>query len=425
MKVASIATLVCLALASPALIAPALAAPVAMEDLVAKALTDSPTLGSARASATAQAAREGVTRAQYWPQVNANASLAQTTNVATAVTEARPFSLGSTGVSVRQTLFTFGKIAADVDRAEAQTTALREQAALAEVDVAFGVRQAYLGWMQAAGLEAQATEQIKFTEATLAEAKARFRTGVAARLEVTRAETSVAQARATLAVAKATTNQARRSLAASMGGTEAIQGEPAFPATPALANRPIADLRAAANDHPDLRVMRARLDAAEASRDAAERAGLPDLSADGSYGIRARDFAGQPNWQAGVGLSWPLFTGFAVTRGADAARADESASRANLEARRVTVLRDVDNAWLALEGARQAVPAAKTAVDAARANLDQARGRYRAGVGSIIEVADAQALVASAQADWVRATTSHHLAIATLQRALGVSGATR
>lgn len=420
LKVASIATLVCLALASPAL-----AAPVGMEDLVARALVDSPTLGSARASADAQAAREGVTRSQYWPQVSANASLAQTTNVATAVTEARPFSLGSTGVQVRQTLFTFGKLAADVDRAEAQTEALREQANLAAVDVAFGVRQAYLGWVQASGLEAQSNEQIKFAEATLAEARARYKTGVAARLEVTRAETSVAQARAQLALARATTNQAKRSLSAAIGRTDEIAGEPAFPATPALANRPLPDLRKAALDHPDLRVMRARVASAEASRDAAERAGLPDINADGSYGLRARDFAGQQNWQAGVGLSWPLFTGFAVTRGAEAARADESATRANLEARRVTVLRDVDNAWLALEGARQAVPAAKTAVDAARANLEQARGRYRAGVGSIIEVADAQALVASAQADWVRATTSHHLAIATLMRALGVTGANR
>jgi outer membrane protein TolC len=71
------------------------------------------------------------------------------------------------------------------------------------------------------------------------------------------------------------------------------------------------------------------------------------------------------------------------------------------------------------------VPAAKAAVDAARANLAQAQGRYRSGVGSIIEVADAQSLLAQAQGDWVRATTSYHLAIASLQRALGTTGTER
>ena len=396
-----------------------------MEELVIRAIAESPSLASAQATADAQLAREGVVRSQYWPQVNTSASLAQTTSVSTALTEARPFSLAGASVNARQTLYTFGRRAATVDQAEAQTLAVREQAALTAVDVAFGVRQAYLGWMQAAGLEAQAAEQIRFTEATLAEARARFKAGVAARLEVTRAETSVAQARASLAVARANTNQARRSLVAAIGSTDEIAGEPTFPATPAIAARPLADLRAQANEHPDLRVMRARVAAAEASRVAAEREGYPDLNADASYGIRARDFTGQPNWQAGLSASWPLFTGFALTRSAEAARADEAAVRANLEARRLTVLRDLDNAWLALDGARQSVPAAKIAIDAARANLAQARGRYRAGVGSIIEVSDAQALVASAQADWVRATTSHHLAVANLQRALGVTGADR
>ncbi len=420
MKIPILATLACCALA-----APALAAPVEMEDLVARALADSPAARAAQAVVAAQTAREGVVRAQFWPQVTASASLAQTTSVSPALTDPRPFSLGSTSLQARQTLYSFGKVEAEVARAEASTNAAREQAALAAVDVAFGVRQAYLGWLQAAGLEAQAAEQIRFAEATLAEARARFKTGVAARLEVTRADATVAQANASLATARAGTNQARRSLAAAIGRTESVEGEVRFPATPAIAEKPLAQLRAAALEHPDLRTLRARLAGAAAGREAAERAGRPDLNADASYGIRARDFAGVPNWQAGVSASWPLFTGFAVIRGAEAARADEATARETLEARRLTILRDVDNAWLALEGARQAVPAAKTAIDAARANLTQARGRYRAGVGSIIEVADAQSLVASAQADWVRVTTSHHLAIATLQRALGVTGATR
>lgn len=405
-----------------ALATPALAAPVAMEELVGRALTQSPTLQSARASAEAQQSREGVARSTYWPQLNLTSGLAQTTNLSPSQTSTQPISLLNTGVAVRQTLWTFGKLDAAVDQAEAQTEALRRQAQLTAVDVAWGVRQAYLNWAQAAGLETQAAEQVRYADATLAEARARFKAGVAARLDVTRAEATLALNRATLAAAKATTAQARRSLAAAIGQTAPVEGEPTFPATPPLANRPIAELEAEAADHPDLLVGQAQLAQAAAATRAAEVAGLPDINADGSYGIRARDFQGAPNWQAGVSLNWPLFTGFAVTSQAEATRGQEAAVRATLEARRLTILRDVDNAYLGLEGAKDRVPAAKTAVDAARANLTQAQGRYRAGVGSIIEVADAQALVASAQADWVRAVTSYHLAIADLQRAMGVTG---
>ncbi|MFN3430744.1 MAG: TolC family protein, partial [Candidatus Sericytochromatia bacterium] len=272
-------------LAALALATPALAAPVAMEELVGRALSQSPTLQSARASAEAQESREGVARSTYWPQLNLSSGLAQTTNLSPSQTSTQPISLLNTGVAVRQTLWTFGKLDAAVDQAEAQTEALRRQAQLTAVDVAWGVRQAYLSWAQASGLETQSAEQVRYAEATLAEARARFKAGVAARLDVTRAEATLALNRATLAGAKAATAQARRSLAAAVGQTAAVEGEPAFPATPAVAARPVAELEAAAADHPDLLVGRAQLAQATAATRAAELAGLPDINADGSCGI--------------------------------------------------------------------------------------------------------------------------------------------
>lgn len=408
-----------------ALAAPAFAAPVAMEDLVDRALTQSPSLRAATTNATAAASREDAAKSPYWPQVALNSSTAQTTSVSPAQTVSQPFNLSTAGVSVRQTLWTFGKLDANVDQAEAQAATARHQIDLTAVEVAFGVRQAYLNWAQASGLEAQAAEQLRYAEATQAEARARFRAGVAARLDVTRAETTVATARASLAGAKATTAQARRTLAAAIGQNTPVAGEPKFPETPAVASQPLETLEATALAHPDLRVAQSQLAEAEANRRGAEAAGAPDLNADGSYGIRARDFQGAPNFQAGVSVNWPLFTGFSVTNQAEAARAQAQTVEANFQARRLTLLRDVDNAYLALQGSKEAVPAAKAAVDAARANLTQAQGRYRSGVGSIIEVADAQSLLASAQGDWVRATTSYHLAIASLQRALGTTGTER
>jgi outer membrane protein len=409
-------------LAFLALAPPALAAPVSMEDLVQKAMTQSPTIRAAQSTVRVQEERVTTARSDYWPQVSLSAGSSETTSVSPTQTSAAPINVTSTGLAARQTLWTFGKLDAQVDQAEAQMAVSRAQAEVTAVEVAYGVRQAYLNWVQAAGLETQASEQIRFAETTLAEARARLRAGVAAQLDVTRAETSVAQARAQLATARATTAQARRSLAAAIGQNTPVAGEPAFPSTPAVANRPLTELEAASNAHPDLRAAQSQLAVAEASTRAAAVAGLPDLGADLSYGLRARDFQPAQNWQAGLNFSWPLFTGYRITSQARAAEAQEMTVRQNYEARRLTVLRDIDNAYLSLEGAKETVPAAKAALDAARANLKQAQGRYRAGVGSIIEVTDAQSLLASAQADWVRATTSYHLSIASLQRAMGLTG---
>lgn len=425
-RLSPIVALTALTIALPTLCFPtaALAAPVAMDELVAKALAQSPNVQAAQSSLAAQEARIGVARSGFWPQVALSTGTSQTTSASPSQTTATPFNLTNAGVSVQQNLFTFGKLDAAVEQAQAATEAARAQAALTAVEVAYGTRAAYLGWVQAAGLEAQAAEQIRYAEATLAEANARFKAGVAPRLEVTRAQTALAQAKAAMAGARATTAQARRTLAAAIGQTAPVDGTPVFPAEPAVAKRPLGDIEAAALEHPTLHTGQAQLAQAAATRRAAEVAGMPDVSANASYGVRARDFQGAQNWAAGVNLSWPLFTGFSVTNQAEAARQSEATSRANLDARRLEILRDVDNAYLALAGAKERVPAAKSAVDSARENLVQAQGRYRAGVGSIIEVADAQQLLASAQADWVRATTSYHLAIADLQRAMGVTGVT-
>lgn len=404
-----------------AVASPAFAAPVAMDDLVVRALEQSPSLQAAKAAASAQAESEGVARSNYLPQVGLNAGLSQTTSVAPGQLSTDPFTLGSTSVTLRQSIWTFGKRTAAVNQAEAQTDVAEAQASLRAVEVAYGVRQAYLNWVQAAGLETQANEQVRLAETVLSEAQARVKAGVSAQLDVTRAQATLAQARAALAGAKAATAQARRTLSAAIGQTELVDGEPGFPAEPALARKPLGELEAMALAHPSLKAVEAQVDQAGALRQAARAAGNPDLSVDASYGLRARNSLGAPNWSAGVTMNWPLFTP-AVNSQVRAAEGQEASAKANLQSRRLEVLRDVDNAYLALAGAKERVPAAKAALDAARANQTQAQGRYRAGVGSIIEVADAQALVATAHADWVRAQTSFHLAIADLQRAMGVTG---
>lgn len=407
-----------------ALATPAIAAPVSMEALVSKALEQSPTLHAARASAAAQKEYEGVARSGYLPQVGLSAGLSQTTSVSPAQTSAQPFSLGSTSLSVRQSLWTFGKRGAATQQAEAQTAAAGAQAFLREVEVAYGVRQAYLNWVQAKGIEAQAAEHLRVAETTLKEAEARVKAGVSAQLDRTRAQATLAQAKAAHAAARAGVAQAHRSVSAAIGQTELVSGEPAFPEEDALARRPHSELEALAMEHPSLKAVEAQVMQAEASRRGAQAAGNPDLSVDASYGLRARDFMGAPNWQAGLSVNWPLFSP-SVSSQVRAAEGQEASAKATREARRIEVLRDVDNAYLALEGAKERLPAAKAALDAARANQAQAQGRYRAGVGSIIEVADAQSLLATAHADWIRAQTSYHLAIADLQRAMGITGVSR
>ncbi len=63
--------------------------------------------------------------------------------------------------------------------------------------------------------------------------------------------------------------------------------------------------------------------------------------------------------------------------------------------------------------------ATQKAVESAQENLRLAQGRYDAGVGTILDLTDAQLSLTNAEADQVRALTDHKLALAALDRAVG------
>jgi outer membrane protein len=80
---------------------------------------------------------------------------------------------------------------------------------------------------------------------------------------------------------------------------------------------------------------------------------------------------------------------------------------------------EVDQAWLSVRAAKAALGAAAEAVENARLRLGLAEGRYQTGVGSAIELGDAQLALTSAEAQKVQADYNLAIARAQLLKALG------
>ncbi len=98
-----------------------------------------------------------------------------------------------------------------------------------------------------------------------------------------------------------------------------------------------------------------------------------------------------PNWDAGLVLSWPLFDGVIAAR-RDAAKASERIWHDEIDAVRETQLAAVRQAFVRVQSERSALVALQNAVVAARANYDQADAHFRAGIGTAVELADAEAV---------------------------------
>src|SRR6185503_13375146 len=147
----------------------------------------------------------------------------------------------------------------------------------------------------------------------------------------------------------------------------------------------------------------ARRDAQHAAVSAVTRELLPNLSASAALTGRAGGAAPSSgaadvpygdgwlpdvaNWHVGLILQWNLFDATVLARRA-AAKAHEDAARAELDLARMSVGLAAERAWLELDAALKTVPGLQTAVDAARANQAQADARFKAGLGTIVELAD-------------------------------------
>lgn len=170
----------------------------------------------------------------------------------------------------------------------------------------------------------------------------------------------------------------------------------------------------ALRDNRDLRAALARLEAAAANRTIAGAAGLPEL--DASFDpVRARRlFLGFPFGGGGVpssttttygltlSLRWELDLWGRVRSGESAAIGDLQAAAADVAGARTSLTAQVCKAWFATIAADRQLELAEATVAAFRATADDVRDRYRRGMRPAIDVHQAAANLANAEANVVQ-----------------------
>jgi outer membrane protein TolC len=95
-------------------------------------------------------------------------------------------------------------------------------------------------------------------------------------------------------------------------------------------------------------------------------------------------------------LSWPLYDPIVVAR-KKASATGEQVLRAQTELAKQQLRATVQETYDRVEVARQTLPSLQHAVEAARANYAQADARFKAGLGTSVELADAEALRTDAE----------------------------
>jgi outer membrane protein len=368
------------------------------------AVRNNPKIGSA--GLVAQAAEKQITEARAASRPTLNGFVTGTgAETATAVaagalTTSSISSRAATGMSLSQMITDFGRTSNLTKTAKLRAAAQGKYAVTTRAQVILEVREAYF---QALGAESSlkvARAAVESRQTTLRQIRALVQAQVNSTLDLSFAEVAVSEVELTLYQAENDSREARARLAAAMGYTD----EQNFTLVDEGAISPLDPdvtgfISQALSQRPDLAALQLSRDASQSFAEAERRLRYPSITALAAGGVvPVRDHTLHDNYAAaGVNVTLPFLNGGLYS--ARYAEADLRTQAANKDVQDLTVQisRDVRIAWLQANTAFQKLAVTERLLAQSNEALRLAQARYEAGLGSIVELTQAQLTQVSAQ----------------------------
>lgn len=387
-------------------------------EAVERALCHSPETRAAWAQARVQAAMLGVARAAYLP--NAAGSLAYTEQISRADYE-KPYDMldannrprtRSANLKMSWTVADTGLRSANTEKANALLDAANATHNQTLQRQFLETAQRYFDVQTALSVLKATQEAERVAQRSVDATAAKHAAGVGALTDKLQAAVALSDARLKRISAEGDLKNAEGALATAIGlaPNQALhlpRRSDDLPDTDFV--RPIEQLfEEARTHHPALIAIKAEGQAAQAQINAAAAEGLPSLVLSAEANLRNQDknipITGYPPTGArfndsaiGIQLNVPIFEGFGRqyrVRAASAQAEQKQAEQARIEQQ---VMLEIWKSYQALNTRRAHIEAARLLLDSAGRSFSVAEGRYRAGVGNILELLNAQSAVASAE----------------------------
>lgn len=386
-----------------------------------------PEILAARAGVAAGESRVGLARSGYYPQVDGLAGYSRISTPAGSFTTggrgSSSFNHYSAEITASQMLFDFGRTKTRVEISKSGLDSSRADLADVEEQVVFAATLAYYDLLKAMrNREVVAERGRQFTQ-HLEQAQGFFQAGLKPRYDVTRAEVDLSNARLDLTRAENSLELARVELNNAMGLPEA----PPYEVEDDLGFRSFeldleSALASAEEGRADLKALLLRKRLASQELRLAGKGSHPTVAANAGAGYSGEDFPLDEGWNVGMALSFPIFNGHQTRYRVEEARAGLSRLAANESALRLAIGKEVRQGYLMLQETAQRVRASELILRQAEENHELATGRYRAGVGTPVELADADAILVNARTGHIQALYDHRLGVAAMKRAMGLLG---
>ena len=400
------------------------------------AIKNNPQISLGRLLALAQHQVYRETRAAQLPNFN-GAMTAVDANEgsrigAGSLTASRLLEHAGGGVTMSQLITDFGRTYNLTASSKLLEKAQNANALATTEDIVLATDQAFYNVLQAQELLKVAQQTVSTRQSVQHQVEELTKSKLKSELDLAFADVNLSQARLLQLDAQNNVDSAVAALTSVLGFDKQVSYELTDENTQLAAPPQDVDglINTALQQRPDLQALTYNQQAAEKFRRAQRDQLLPTISTLGIAGatpVRPDCFGGCfPNYfvsswygAIGVNLSVPIFNGFLFTAQASEANYRAKAAAENARDLRDRAVRDVRTAWLATNTAFQRVSVAAELVKEADLGLNLAQQRYKLGLGSIVELSQAQLQQTDAAIGYVNAQYQYRLSLSTLNFEIG------
>lgn len=418
--------------------------PLELPEAVERALCNNPQTRAAWAGAKMQTAQVGVARSAYMPTAGVTLAYSKQKNVtrhddsryAPLNSEAKP-SLTSGNLKISQVLTDFGLRSANLEQALALLDAANASHDTALQSAFVGAAQAYFDTQTAQAVLEASHEAERAARESFNAAEAKYQAGIGALTDQLQAQVAYSKASLERVSAEGELKNAQGTLATAMGLSANStlflpRRREGLPDTAFV--KPADELIEEAKlHHPALVAAQAELRAARSRIDASQAEGRPSVTLTAEFGRTDKEH--QPpalgyepseisdrNNRVGVQMNIPLFEGFGRNYRVQAAQGQAEIKAAELTRLEQQVSLEVWKSYQSLRTESENMKAADILVASARQSFLVTQGRFKAGVGNILELLSAQSAVAGAEQQRIKSISNWHTARLKLAANIGKLG---
>jgi len=337
------------------------------------------------------------------------------------------------GVSLSQLLIDFGRTSNLVAAAKLRDQAQNANAQATTEDIVLATDQAFYTALENRALLKVAQQTVDTRQSVERQIDELAKNNLKSNLDLTFAQVNLSQAKLLQLDAQNNLDSSTAALAAILGFDHLVTFElseaDTQPPTPPTDVDGL--IRTAFQQRPDLQAFIYEQQATDKFRRAQRDQLFPTISTLGVAGgspVRPDCFGGCfPNYfvsswygAIGVNMSVPIFNGFLFSAEASEAKYRAQAAAENTRDIRDRIVRDVRAAWLAANTAFQRVSVSAELAKEADLSLSLAQSRYQLGLGSIVELSQAQLQQTDAAISYVNAQYQYRLTLSTLNFEIGM-----